>query len=258
MQVQAVIYTPASFPDELYHRALAAVDAPSQARIERFYHRADACRTLIGRLLVRTMLAARGIAPSSAVFGATPAGKPFVVADPPIAYNITHDNGVVAMAVARGLHDPPAFRVGIDVMKLRVPGREGVRAFVGMVEDQLTPLEHRLLGGVPEDELLRRFFWMWTLKEAYTKALGLGLGFDFSRVEFDVVNRVVRVDGVVPEGWAFRMFVIADGQDVYEGVVAEYVGGVPTTVVHEETNGWLTVQDAVAFTENALDVLKKQ
>lgn len=110
---------------------------------------------------------------------------------------------------------------------------------------------------MPEDELLRRFFWMWTLKEAYTKALGLGLGFDFSRIEFDVVNRTVRVDGAVPEGWAFRMFVIADGQDIYEGVVAQYVGEGPTTVVHEETNDWLTVQDAVTFTENALKVLKE-
>lgn len=110
---------------------------------------------------------------------------------------------------------------------------------------------------MPEDELLRRFFWMWTLKEAYTKALGLGLGFDFSRIEFDVVNKVVRVDRAVPEGWAFRMFVIADGQDVYEGVVAQYVGEGPTTVVHEETNDWLTVQDAVTFTENALKVLKE-
>ncbi len=71
------------------------------------------------------------------------------------------------------------------------------------------------------------------------------------------MNRTVRVDGAVPEGLAFRMFVIADGQDIYEGVVAQYVGEGPTTVVHEETNDWLTVQDAVTFTENALKVLKE-
>lgn len=93
------------------------------------------------------MLFACRIAPSTAVFGATPAGKPFLAAplvDPPIAYNITHDNGVVAMAVAPGLHDPPAFRVGVDVMKLRVPGRESVRSFVNTVGDQVRLV--RILG----------------------------------------------------------------------------------------------------------------
>ena len=49
-----------------------------------------------------------------------------------------------AMAVAPGLHDPPAFRVGVDVMKLRVPGRESVRSFVNTVGDQVRRV--RILG----------------------------------------------------------------------------------------------------------------
>ena len=49
------------------------------------------------------------------------------------------------------------------------------------------------------------------------------------------MNRVGRVDGAVYVRWALRMFVIAVGQDVYEGVVAQCVGGGPTTVVHESS-----------------------
>ena len=122
---------------------------------------------------------------------------------------------------------------------------------------QLTELEHALLRpGVPETERLQRFYWMWTLKEAYTKALGLGLGFDFKRIEFDVASRVVRVDGGLPQGWKFNMFVVADGQDLYQGVVAEFNGGDATEVVDKtDKPDWLKVHDALSFTEDALSLL---
>jgi 4'-phosphopantetheinyl transferase len=118
----------------------------------------------------------------------------------------------------------------------------------------LTDLEHGLLkGSIPESEQLKRFFWMWTLKEAYTKALGLGLGFDFKRIEFDVVERIVRVDGKVPEGWRFNKFVINDDEDQYQGVVAEYHGGIQTEVITEADNSpWMNKYDAVPFTEEAI------
>jgi len=96
------------------------------------------------------------------------------------------------------------------------------------------------------------------LKEAYTKALGLGLGFDFRRVEFDVVNRIVRVDGQIPQGWHFSMFTIKDGEDLYQGVVAEQLGGKTTEVVSESMKPiWLTIHDAVPFAENAVVHLVK-
>lgn len=99
---------------------------------------------------------------------------------------------------------------------------------------------------------------MWTLKEAYTKALGLGLGFDFRRVEFDVVNLIVRVDGQIPQGWHFSMFIIEGGEDFYQGVVAEYVGGTSTEVVNESMKpSWLTIHDAVPFAQDALIDLVK-
>jgi 4'-phosphopantetheinyl transferase len=124
---------------------------------------------------------------------------------------------------------------------------------------QLTQSErHALNIEVPPSQQLRRFFWMWTLKEAYTKALGLGLGFDFRRVEFDVANLIVRVDGQIPQGWHFSMFVIEDGEDLYQGVVAEHVGGTSTEVVNELMKpSWLTIHDAVPFADHAITDLEK-
>jgi len=123
---------------------------------------------------------------------------------------------------------------------------------------QLTPLEHRCLfkAGITQNEGLRRFFWIWTLKEAYTKALGLGLGFDFRRVEFDVEENVVRVDEEILSGWRFTKFILNDSEDLYEGVVAEYVGGTQIKVIPEsDPQPWLFSHDAVPFVEKAIQNL---
>lgn len=119
---------------------------------------------------------------------------------------------------------------------------------------QLTHLERQSLSSVPHAEALNRFFWIWTMKEAYTKALGLGLGFDFRRVEFDNTTGALRVDGSVPPGWLFSKFVVHLGDDRYQGVVAEHVDDETETKVYSEfePHPWLTSQDAVSFTEQCI------
>ncbi|KAF5388195.1 hypothetical protein D9615_000194 [Tricholomella constricta] len=261
MEVWAVIYKSDLFSEDLYQNALQLVDPESSTRIKRFYRREDACRTLIGRLLTRTLLKQRGIPVSAMVFGATAAKKPYIARlDPPIAYNISHDNALVAMAFAPGAHNPPAFSIGVDVMKVRIPGHETLVSFIDSVGDQLTPFEHRsLFSGISQDETLRRFFWIWTIKEAYTKALGLGLGFDFRRIEYDIEGNVLLVDKEIPEGWRFSKFVLNDEQNLYEGVVAEYVGGKGTEIIDESASrDWLTAYNAVEFVEEAIRELRER
>lgn len=61
---------------------------------------------------------------------------------------------------------------------------------------------------------LRRTLVLWTVKEAYTKALGVGLGFDFTRVEVTFtplhVVDTVSVDGAVLSGWRFDLLELED------------------------------------------------
>ncbi|KAJ7904299.1 hypothetical protein B0H14DRAFT_2662204 [Mycena olivaceomarginata] len=234
MHVQAILYEPALFPDELYQRALLLLDPESSARIKKFYRREDACRTLIGRFLPRMLLHARG-----ATIGVNPS----------IAYNVSHDNALVAMVSSPNTHNPPAFTIGVDVMKVRIPGRETFAAFVETVGDQLTALEHHLISAAANQEQ--------GLEQAYTKALGLGLGFDFRRVEFDPALNVFRVDGAVPKGWLLSKFKVIHGADTYQGVVAEFVGGDNDTTVISETHPheWLAVLDAASFIESAIQQL---
>lgn len=93
------------------------------------------------------------------------------------------------------------------------------------------------------------------MKEAYTKALGIGLGFNFRRVEYNVVDDVVSIDGQVPKGWQFRKFEVNDGEDLYQGVAAEFVGGDETTFMSSQSAEWLVSYDAAAFVQRALTEL---
>ena len=56
--------------------------------------------------------------------------------DPPIEYNITHDNDLVAMAFTSG-DQRKCNNIGIDVMKVRIPGHESFASFVETVGDQV-------------------------------------------------------------------------------------------------------------------------
>ncbi|KAI0676921.1 hypothetical protein C8Q78DRAFT_1000210 [Trametes maxima] len=262
--------------EELYQKSLRYVEEESQTHLRKYYHRIDSIRGLIGRFLPRLLLKQRGVPVDTIRFHKTEAGKPYIATplDPPIGYNITHDNGVVAMVYSVGSDlypDPPAYRIGIDVMLLQLPKRDTFPGFVETFADQLTDLERNILlpaASMPplsKHEELRRFYLIWTLKEAYTKALGLGLGFDFSRIEYDVPNDVVRIDGKVPHGWDFFRFdmknTIEGGRiEDYVGVVARFTGeDLPSEcrVQFVPSPPWLKVRDAKEFFNTALEQFSK-
>jgi len=88
---------------------------------------------------------------------------------------------------------------------------------------------------VTEAESLHHFYLIWTLKEAYTKALGLGLGFDFKRIEYDNTENCIKVDGKILKGWEFDVFQIPDGALGYIGVASKYVGGNQKAIIRKNT-----------------------
>ncbi|KAG9219203.1 hypothetical protein CCMSSC00406_0001613 [Pleurotus cornucopiae] len=255
MQVWAIIYDPPEFHEELYQSALRLVDPDSIERINRFWKREDACRTLIGRLLVRMLLVDKGIPHNVVTLGFTSAKKPYILepkADPPIAFNITHDNGLIAMAFGPGLQLPPAYGIGVDVMKLSIPRRNSFKSFV----EGLTAKEYgSLFGGIPQDEGLRRFFWIWTMKEAYTKALGSGLGFDFKRVEYIVPEEKLTVDGEEPRGWQFFKFNVLDKEVIYQGVVAQHTGSDELYTITQLDPTSLVQHQGATFAKMAIEKL---
>jgi 4'-phosphopantetheinyl transferase len=57
-----------------------------------------------------------------------------------------------------------------------------------------------------EETVLRRLTILLAMKQAYIRAIGQPLGFDWSRLEFDVPARTARGDNLPLTGWEFRVF----------------------------------------------------
>jgi len=132
----------------------------------------------------------------------------------------------VAMAFAPGVHGPPAFQIGVDVMRVRIPRGERFTSFLRAVGDTLTQDEKRCLSGddVPENEAISRFYLIWTIKEAYTKAIGQGLGFNLQRIEYNFATKTVTVDSVAATEWQFETSQVTVGEEVYRVTVAQCMG----------------------------------
>lgn len=82
-------------------------------------------------------------------------------------------------------------------MSVSLPHYEdSMESFVETMEDTMTASETKwvkqaIAGGrqaAPSEEALQRLYDLWTYKEALTKNIGLGLGFDFKRIEVQFWN----------------------------------------------------------------------
>ena len=59
--------------------------------------------------------------------------------------------------------------------------------FFRLMRRQLTANEWRHVEEASEEEdQMRRFYRFWCLKESYVKALGVGIGFEVGRLEFEI------------------------------------------------------------------------
>jgi phosphopantetheinyl transferase len=173
------------------YRSLGASEilSPEElAHAETLRQPADRARYRAARMLLRHALskAAGGeIGPAEWRYRDAPNGKPMLAASfPAIEFNISHSDGCVAVAVSK---DGP---VGIDLECVACDLRSGI------VEDVLTAAERDSLLQLSTDEKWRRFMRIWTAKEACAKALGLGLGLDFRRMEvgFDPLRVLISSD----------------------------------------------------------------
>lgn len=172
-RVVLVLHTSIADVDEpTLSRMLARLPLPEQERACRFRRNEDRARFVVGRLLLRE-IAARGLGveADSVALDTEPAGRPVVRDAPnPVFVSLAHSGKHVTAALARR-------PVGIDVEELpRQPVESGV------VERVCSPRERRALDRLTGEARHRGFIRIWTRKEAYGKALGVGIGFGLQSV----------------------------------------------------------------------------
>lgn len=160
--------------------ALRRVLSPGERdRLPTFRFDADRLGYLAAHGLVRYALSARAssVRPEAWTFRTGKRGRPEV--DEPAAwrglrFNLSHTRGTVACVVTDGVP------CGIDVE--RSDGAADVDLLAGGV---LSAAERRRLDGLTDPARRTAFFRHWTLKEAYAKARGDGVGIPLSACEFD-------------------------------------------------------------------------
>ena len=155
----------------------ALLDAPERERQGRLRVPADRRRDLAARALVRTVLSRHvPVPPEAWAFGADANGRPRIVAPqplPPIEFNIAHSGDLVVLAVATGRS------LGVDVEDT------SRRTDTAALERYFAPQEREALATLPAEARRRRFFELWTLKESYLKARGVGLRLPLRGVAFE-------------------------------------------------------------------------
>jgi 4'-phosphopantetheinyl transferase len=149
----------------------ALLSAGERGRAERFRRTEDRHSFIAAHGALRLLLAAMlGEKPQSLTFAANAYGKPYLVPNRAIEFNMSHSGGIVLIAFARHT------AIGVDVEALR-PMTE--RATI--VRRYFHPGEVADFASVPPADAEAAFFRCWSRKEAVVKALGLGMSLDLHR-----------------------------------------------------------------------------
>ena len=156
---------------------LALLSDDERVRHARF--RADTPRRLhlVARGLQRRVLSRYEprVAPGDWRFSIGPTGRPEPAPElaTDLDFNLAHTRGLVAMAVARGT------RVGIDVEN------HGRRRPLELARRYFSDREITALEALPPAAQPQRFLELWTLKEAYLKAIGTGVAGGLGTMTFE-------------------------------------------------------------------------
>jgi len=153
----------------LQSECLAWLTETELKRFRRYQFDRHRKQLLLGRVLTRLALSSydKSIAPEAWDFTQNQYGKPAISEDQNSAslyFNLSHSAEKVVLAVAR-------FKdIGVDIECCRKP-----RRVAAIAQRYFSNAEAAQLLSLPEDQQQSRFYDLWTLKEAYIKACGMGL-----------------------------------------------------------------------------------
>lgn len=131
---------------------------------------------IAGRVLLRIGLsraAENKVAPSDWRFATAAHDKPVVAEGlPAINFSVSHTDQFAVVAVSATLD------IGIDIECVDQNVSKSVIAEFCHLDEQ------HAVGGLPRPQEIREFIRLWTLKEAYSKMVGMGHSLDFKSIKF--------------------------------------------------------------------------
>jgi len=196
-------------PDDLgceaTHLLNGVLDNAERLRIESLKDRGARNQYLVAHALLRVALsAARPVIPSEWRFDQTPSGQPVIsqlqrVA--PLFFSLSHTKSLAVCAVSS------IARVGVDAERI-----EASLEMAELAPHVLSQDEREWWKREEPQVRLRWFYQLWSLKESFLKAVGLGLQVQPSRLSFRLSDRMSPELRQLPvelgrrEEWSFRVF----------------------------------------------------
>lgn len=161
----------------------AVFDANERDRAARFVFARDRSRFLRAHQALKILLGAYlGVPPAAVRVVRESHGKP-VLACRSFGFNVSDSDDCGLIAVSR------VANIGVDLEMLRLP--KDARRLAAAV---FSAHEREALAKVADEALDRAFFTCWTRKEAYLKALGVGLTLDPSTVTVGLESSPLRIE----------------------------------------------------------------
>ena len=156
-------------------------------------------RYIITKAVLRILISAYlDLEPGKIILEARKKGKPYVIHEPSLFFNIANSHDICVYAFSRDNE------VGIDIEKIRnLPDLDL------LIEKNLTSREKAYFLKDPHNRL-SRFFQFWTFKESYLKAIGEGMRLTPENLEFSLEEGTIRLRSVMygfdATNWQFKGF----------------------------------------------------
>jgi len=165
------IFNIESLSEKEYEKYFLMMKPEKQAKINRFRFEEDKKRSVSGEMLARKMISEEtGEPEESIIFSLRENKKPYAQGLD-INFNISHSGKYVICAVS-------GEEIGADIEKERPVSDALIKRVCNEKEK-----EYVCQTGTDEKEKIRRFFEIWTFKEAYFKYLGTGIE-DFQKIDY--------------------------------------------------------------------------
>lgn len=174
-----------------------------QAQRDRFHFHEDRRDFAVAHSLLRKTLSkhAPDCRPADWRFEKDVFGKPYISGESrptALEFNLSHTTGFVACAISSA-------RVGIDVESVRQN-----MDYVTLVRNQFSCEEFKMVMELPTDTQINRVIELWTLKEAFVKAIGRGLSSPLDSIRFELGPQgAIRFHGppnMDASSWQFALF----------------------------------------------------
>ena len=155
-----------------YQYMMNLLPQEKQERIARFRFQADAYRSLLGEVMVRSWVCTHFDLSNRALrFRTNEYHKPRLENLPDLHFNLSHSGQWIVAAFS-------PYEIGLDVERMREIKPDDFVSF-------FTESERQAILSCTQETLIPYFFSLWTLKESYIKATGKGMhqGLDTFSIE---------------------------------------------------------------------------